>query len=185
MQVFRKSVVLICTMCDVTIQWWVEWLQGNLSSELSELSAALSMRGTLERMYHAFRMTRAQLLDETGAVISQLEGRQESGPASPLPQERAGLSFPDESILDWNIITFLDRTALSTGIVHLAASVRYLWDCAPSDFASDCNQLGISVSDMLQRGNPTRSLKMVLNGPYFLFAYTKGTKQGVFHDEAI
>lgn len=96
--------------------------EGNLSSELSELSAALSMRGTLERMYHAFRMTRAQLLDETGAVISQLEGRQESGPASPLPQERAGLSFPDESILDWNIITFLDRTALSTGIVHLAAS---------------------------------------------------------------
>lgn len=105
------------------------WPQGNLSSELSELSAALSMRGTLERMYHAFRMTRAQLLDETGAVISQLEGRQDSGPASPLQQERAGLSFSDESMLDWNIITFLDRTALSTGILHLAASVRYSWDC--------------------------------------------------------
>lgn len=104
-------------------------VQSNLSSEFSELSAAFSMRGTLERMYHAFRMTQAQLLDETGAVISELEGRQESGPASPLRQERAGLSLSDESILDWHIITFLDRTALSTGIVHLAASVRYSWDC--------------------------------------------------------
>lgn len=103
-------------------------MQGNLSSELSDLSAALSMRGTLERMYHAFRMTQAQLLDETGAVISQLESsRQESGPASPqIHQERADRlsTLSDESMLDWNIITFLDRTALSPGIVQLTASVR-------------------------------------------------------------
>lgn len=117
-------------MFNVIIQSWAEWLQGNLSSELSELTAALSMRGTLERMYHAFRVTRAQLLDETGAVISQLAGRQRSDPASHLQQERAGLSVSDERILDWNIITFLDRTALSTGVVHLAASVRYLWNCS-------------------------------------------------------
>ena len=120
---------LHCVMCDVTIQLWSEWLQGSPSSELSELTAALSMRGTLERMYHAFRVTRAQLLDETGAVISQLAGRQRSDPVPHLQQERAGLSLSDERILDWNIITFLDRTALSTGVVHLAASVRYLWDC--------------------------------------------------------
>ncbi|KAG0588156.1 hypothetical protein KC19_2G220700 [Ceratodon purpureus] len=96
--------------------------EGSPSSELSELTAALSMRGTLERMYHAFRVTRAQLLDETGAVISQLAGRQRSDPVPHLQQERAGLSLSDERILDWNIITFLDRTALSTGVVHLAAS---------------------------------------------------------------
>ena len=107
---------------------WAEWLQGYLSSELSELTAALSMRGTLERMYHALRVTQAQLLDETGAVIPQLEGRQQFDPAFHSQQERAGLSLSDERIFDWNIITFLDRTALSTGVVHLTASVRYLWD---------------------------------------------------------
>lgn len=124
-----KIDVLICAMCDVTIQSWAEWLQGNLSSELSELTAAFTVRGTLERMYHAFRVTRAQLLDETGAVISQLEGRQQSDPASRLQQERVGLSFSDERSLDWNIISFLDRTGLSTGVVQLAASVRHLWNC--------------------------------------------------------
>lgn len=74
-------------------------------------------------MYHAFHVTRGQFFDERGDVIPQLEGRQESDSASYLQQERAGPSLTDERILHWNIITFLDLTGLSTGVVHLAASV--------------------------------------------------------------
>lgn len=102
------------------------WLQANLLSEPSEVAVAVPMRSTLERMYNAFRVTRGQLLDETGAVIPQLEGLQESDPASHLQQERTGLNSADERILDWSIITYLDRTGLSTSVVQLAASVRYL-----------------------------------------------------------
>ncbi|XP_024395590.1 uncharacterized protein [Physcomitrium patens] len=96
--------------------------EANLLSEPSEVAVAVPMRSTLERMYNAFRVTRGQLLDETGAVIPQLEGLQESDPASHLQQERTGLNSADERILDWSIITYLDRTGLSTSVVQLAAS---------------------------------------------------------------
>ena len=94
-----------------------------MSSEVPEFAATMSMEGSaLENMYYALNESRGQLLEDSRTISSILESTEVLEPASQLHQRGAGVSLIDEGF--WNI-TFLDRSGLSTGIIHLT-TVSYL-----------------------------------------------------------
>lgn len=80
----------------------------------------MSVNGSaLESLYNAVSEGRGHILEEVRAINTRAEMRVVIDPALQSQQTMAGTSSMDDRVGDWNI-TFLDRTGLSTGVIHLA-----------------------------------------------------------------
>ncbi|KAH9549448.1 hypothetical protein CY35_10G020700 [Sphagnum magellanicum] len=89
-----------------------------LSSGVSEFATTMSVNGSaLESLYNTVSDFRGPSLEDIQANNTRPEMRMIMDLAS--QQRVAGTSLMDDGVVDWNIM-LLDRTGLSTGVIHLA-----------------------------------------------------------------
>jgi len=80
----------------------------------------MSVNGSaLESLYNAVSEGQGHILEEVRASNTRAEMRVMIDPELQSQQTMAGTSSTDDGVVDWNI-TFLDRTGLSTRVIHLA-----------------------------------------------------------------
>jgi Trpc4-associated protein len=96
----------------------IQDVQAFLSSEVSEFATTMSVNGSaLESLYNTVSDFRGPSSEDIQANNTRPEMRVIMDLAS--QQRVAGTSLMDDRVVDWNIM-LLDRTGLSTGVIHLA-----------------------------------------------------------------
>jgi hypothetical protein len=103
----------------------IQDVQAFLSSEVSEFATTMSVNGSaLESLYNTVSDFRGPSSEDIQANNTRPEMRVIMDLAS--QQRVAGTSLMDDRVVDWNIM-LLDRTGLSTGVIHLAtvSSIRF------------------------------------------------------------
>lgn len=107
----------------------IQDVQDFLSSGVSEFATTMSVNGSaLESLYNTVSDFRGPSLEDIQANNTRPEMRMIMDLAS--QQRVAGTSLMDDGVVDW--IMLLDRTGLSTGVIHLAtvSSIMFSKSCS-------------------------------------------------------